>query len=97
MNCDAPLRTGWAGRRAGSWEPLAHAAAGAPSPALAFLLPGSVGEALRDVAEIMFRPPPSLQLVTSGSRKGAKRERKGGGEEGPREALRAKGPLRPRK
>lgn len=82
MNCDAPLRTGWAGRREGSWEPLVHAEEGAPSPALAFLLPSSVGEALRDVAESMFRPPPSLQLVTSGNRKGAKRERKGEGDRG---------------
>ena len=33
------------------------------------------------MAEIMFRPPPSLQLVTSGNGKGAKGERKeeGGG------------------
>lgn len=79
MNCEAPLRAGWAGRREGSVELLVHAEEGAPSPALAFLLPSSVGAALRDVAEIMFRPPPSLQLVTSGKRKGAEGWGRGGG------------------
>lgn len=39
---------------------------GAPSPVLEVLLPSSAGEAVRDVAEVMFLPPPSLQLVTSG-------------------------------
>lgn len=33
---------------------------------LEVLLPSSAGEAVRDVAEVMFLPPPSLQLVTSG-------------------------------
>ena len=79
-NCEAPLRTGWGGRSEGSLDSLAHAEEGAPSPALEFLLPSSVGEALRDVAEIMFRPPPSLQLVTSGNGKGAKGERKEEGD-----------------
>lgn len=69
-----------------------HAEEGAPSPALEFLMPSSVGEALRDVAETMFRPPPSLQLVTSGNGKGSKR---GGGKKwkgGSHEAPKVKGP-----
>lgn len=45
---------------------LALAEEGAPSPVLEVLLPSSAGEAVRDVAEVMFLPPPSLQLVTSG-------------------------------
>jgi hypothetical protein len=49
-----------------------HAKEGAPSAPLAFLLPSSVGEALREAAEMMFRPPPSLQLVTSVKWKGTK-------------------------
>lgn len=65
MNCDAPLRAGWAGRRDGSFGSLALPEEGAPSPALQLLLPSSAGEAARDVAEVMFLPPPSLQLVTS--------------------------------
>lgn len=66
-NCDVPLRTGGAGRREGSLESLVHDEEGAPSPALAFLLPGSAGEVLREPAEAVLRPPPSLQLVTSAS------------------------------
>lgn len=54
-----------------------HAEEGVPSPPLEFLLPSSVGEAFRDVAEMMFRPPPSLQLVTSVKWKGTKEEREG--------------------
>lgn len=45
---------------------LALAEEGAPSPVLEVLLPSSAGEAVRDVAEVTFLPPPSLQLVTSG-------------------------------
>lgn len=45
---------------------LALAEEGAPSPELGVLLPSSAGEAVRDVAEVTFLPPPSLQLVTSG-------------------------------
>lgn len=51
-----------------------HAEEEAPSPPLEFLLPSSVGEALRDTAEMMFRPPPSLQLDTSVKWKRTKRK-----------------------
>lgn len=47
---------------------LALAEEGAPSPVLEVLLPSSAGEAVRDVAEVTFLPPPSLQLVTSGKK-----------------------------
>lgn len=68
---------GWAGRREGSLDSLAHAEEGAPSPALEFLLPSSVGEAFRDVVEMMFRPPPSRQLVTSVNWKRTREDREG--------------------